>query len=162
MASHPQRKLPDAGSRAPEFRLTRLEGGELSLAEIRAAGPALLAFFKVDCPVCQMTLPFLNRVYASGGLPIYGISQDDGADTRGFMRQFGVTFPMLLDSEDADYPASNAYRISSVPTMFLVERDGTLSRVIEGWQKAEIERLGALAGTKVFGPQDGVPAFKAG
>jgi hypothetical protein len=78
------------------------------------------------------------------------------------MREFGVTFPMLLDSEDADFPASNAYGISSVPTTFLVERDGTLSRVIEGWQKAEIERLGTLARVAVIRASDNVPAWKAG
>ena len=38
--------------------------------------------------------------------------------------------PLLLDEEDAGFPASNAYGISTVPTMYLVERDGTISRVI--------------------------------
>jgi peroxiredoxin len=162
MASHRQRKLPDAGSRAPDFRLARLDGGEMSLADIAANGPALLVFFKITCPVCQMTLPFLERIHASGSLPIYGISQNDAEDTREFMQEFGVSFPMLLDSEDADFPASNAYGISSVPTMFLVERDGTLSRALEGWQKAEMDRLGALAGMAIFRPGDNVPAWKAG
>jgi len=162
MASNRQRKLLDAGLRAPDFRLARLEGGELSLAEITARGPALLVFFKISCPVCQMTLPFLERIHSAGSLPIFGISQDDARDTREFMREFGITFPMLLDREEARYPASNAYQISSVPTMFLVERDGILARVMEGWQKAEIERLGAMAGVAVFRPRDNVPAWKAG
>lgn len=161
MASHRQLKLPRAGSLAPAFRLSRLEGGEITLAEI-AAGPAVLAFFKVSCPVCQMTLPFLERIHTAGVLKIYGISQNDAADTREFMRDFGLSFPMLLDSEDDDFPASNAYGISSVPTMFLVERDGTLSRVIEGWQKAEIERLGTLAGVQVLRASDHVPVWKPG
>ncbi len=162
MASRRQSKLLTAGSPAPDFRLTRLEGGETALAEIAARGPALLVFFKNTCPVCQMTLPFLDRIHRAGSLPIYGVSQDDAQDTREFMRQFGVTFPMLLDREEADYPASNAYGISSVPTAFLVERDGTVSRVIEGWQKAEVEGLGALAGVAVFRANDNVPAWKAG
>jgi peroxiredoxin len=162
MASQRQRTLPDAGSQAPDFRLAGLEGGETSLAEIIAGGPALVVFFKITCPVCQMTLPFLERLHASGGLRIYGISQNDAADTREFMAEFGITFPMLLDSEDADFPASNAYNISSVPTSFLIERDGTLSRVIESWQKAEIERLGELAGVAVFRESDRVPAWKPG
>lgn len=140
--------------------------GETSLAEILANGRALLVFFKITCPVCQMTLPYLERIHvaggASGGLAIYGISQDDDGDTREFMEEFGVTFPMLLDSEDADFPASNAYGISSVPTMFLVESDGTIARVLEGWQKTEIERLGAAAGMAIFRSADNVPAWKAG
>ena len=43
---------------------------------------------------------------------------------------------MLLDREEDDFPASNAYGISRVPTMFLVERGGTVARVIEGWSQA--------------------------
>jgi peroxiredoxin len=162
VSSRHQNQLLNAGRRAPQFRLNRLEGGELSLAEIIAGGPALLVFFKVTCPVCQLTLPFLNRIHRSGGMAVYGISQDDVRDTRDFLSEFGVSFPMLLDSEDAGYPTSNAYGISSVPTLFLIERDGTLASVVEGWQKAEIERLGTLAGMQVFRSDDQVPAWKAG
>lgn len=139
----------------------------MSLAEILAGGPALLVFFKISCPVCQMTLPFLERIHEAGngaapGLAIYGISQNDAEDTREFMREFGVRFPMLLDREEDDFPASNAYCVSSVPTSFLVEPDGAIARVIEGWQKAEIERLGTLAGVAVLRAGDNVPAWKAG
>jgi len=162
MASKRQLKLLAAGSRAPDFRLARLDGGETTLAEISVRGPALLVFFKVSCPVCQMTLPFLDRIHAAGSLPVYGISQNDARDTRQFMHEFGISFPMLLDSEDSGFPASNDYGISSVPTSFLVERDGSVSRVIEGWQKPEMERLGALSGIAVFRPDDHVPAWKAG
>ncbi|HUA59202.1 MAG TPA: TlpA disulfide reductase family protein [Verrucomicrobiae bacterium] len=161
MASFRRRKLPDPGSRAPDFHLARLEGGQTPLAQIAADGPALLVFFKVTCPVCQMTLPYLDRIHAAG-LPVYGVSQDDAADTRDFMREFGVGFPMLLDREEDNYPVSNAYEISSVPTMFLVERDGTIAQVIEGWRKADIERLGAMAGVAAIRPGDRVPEWKAG
>jgi len=162
MASQRQRHLPATGSAAPDFRLERLEGGQTSLAEIVARRPAILVFFKITCPVCQMTLPFLERIHASGALPVFGISQNDAEDTREFLQEFGVTFPMLLDGEEDNFPASNGYGISSVPTTFLVEGEGTLSRVIEGWQKAEIESLGALAGVAVIRPSDNVPAWKAG
>jgi len=162
MSANRQYQLLRAGARAPEFRLERLDGGEVSLEEVAAGGTALLVFFKISCPVCQMTLPFLDRIYQSGGLRIYGISQDDARDTRQFIREFGVTFPMLLDREEADYPASNAYGISSVPTIFLLQHDGTLARVFEGWQKAEIEKLATVAGVEAFRPDDRVPAWKAG
>ncbi len=84
----------------------------------------LLAFFKVTCPVCQLTVPFLERLHASGGIAICGISQNDAADTREFNTYFGATYTTLLDSEDEGFPVSNLYGISSVPTMFLVEPDG--------------------------------------
>jgi len=155
-------ELLDPGSRAPAFRLSRLEGGPAALAECAARGRVLLVFFKVTCPVCQLTMPFLERMHASGTLQICGISQNDARDTREFNSYFGVTIPTLLDTEAEDFPASNAYGISSVPTMFLVEPDGTISRVIEGWNKLDMEALGAAAGMTLFRPEENVPAWKAG
>src|SRR5580658_9844628 len=100
MASRGQHRLLDAGKRAPEFQLEMLGGGSTTLREILAGGPALLAFFKISCPVCQMTFPFLERIHRAGAVRIFGISQNDAADTREFNQEFGVTFPTLLDSED--------------------------------------------------------------
>ena len=166
MASRRQHPILDPGSRAPAFRLPRLEGGPAALAEFTARGRVLLVFFKVTCPVCQLTMPFLERLHAAGSLAgtldVCGISQNDVRDTREFNSQFGVTFATLLDTEDEDFPASNAYGIASVPTMFLVEADGVISRVIEGWNKMDMEALGAAAGMTLFRPEENVPAWKAG
>jgi len=162
MAARGQHRLLAAGTRAPEFRLPLLGGGETTLAEILAGGPALLAFFKISCPVCQMTFPFLQRIYASGAVRIFAISQNDAGDTREFNQEFGVEFPTLLDSEDSGFPASNDYGISSVPTMFMVAPDGHIANVIEGWRKQEMEHLAAPAIPVLFGPEEYVPEWKAG
>ena len=162
MASSRQPELLRAGSRAPDFRLRRLSGGEASLQDLIANGPALLVFFKITCPTCQFTLPFLERIHSPGSLSIYGISQHGPEDTQEFAQEFGVTFPLLLDAEDANFPASDAYGISNVPTMFLVERDGTVSRVIEGWSRQEIEWLGGMPGIQPIRADENVPAWKAG
>jgi peroxiredoxin len=161
VSSTRQRSLIQSGSIAPRFRLARLDGTETALAELTSAGAVLLVFFKVTCPVCQLSMPFLERLYAAG-TRVYGISQNNALDTREFNRYFGATFPTLLDDEDEGFPASNAYGISSVPTMFMVEMDGTVSRVIEGWNRKDMEGLGQLAGMNLFRPEDNVPAWKAG
>jgi peroxiredoxin len=162
MAAGKQPKLLDAGASVPDLRLKLLTGGESTLQEIAARGPALLAFFKISCPICQLTFPFLERLHAAGTLAVYGISQNDARDTREFNEDFGVTFATLLDDEDSGFPASNAFGISSVPTLFLVERDGAISQVAEGWRKKEMEWLGARAGATVFRQGDNVPEWKAG
>ena len=162
MASRHQHRILSTGARAPEFRLPRLDGGESSLRELIANGPILLAFFKISCPVCQLTFPYLERLHTAGALPIYGVSQNDEEDTRDFNRRFGVTFPTLLDREENGYPASNAFGLSSVPTLFLIEREGAISRAIEGWSRAEMEFLGGIAGVGLFRPTDNVPQWKAG
>jgi peroxiredoxin len=162
MAAQYQHHLLNAGDRAPGFRLPRLEGGEASLADLIANGPVLLSFYKVTCPVCQLTLPFLERIHATGTLAIYAISQNDPEDTREFNVEYKITLPTLLDAEESGFPTSNAYGISYVPTMFLVGVDGKISRVVEGWNKQEIEALGREGGVAVFRATDNVPAWKSG
>ena len=162
MAASRQNKLVSEGSRAPDFLLARLGGGEATLAGLLANGPILLAFFKVTCPICQLTFPFLDRLHSPAALPVYGISQNCEDDTREFNRYFGVSFPTLLDREEDGFPASNAYGISSVPTLFLIERDGTIARVVEGWQRKQIEWLGARIGVAPIRPEEKVPDWKPG
>jgi peroxiredoxin len=162
MASPDHHKLLAAGARVADFRLARLDGGESTLTDLLAGGPAVLAFYKVSCPVCQLTLPYLERIQASGRLPVFAISQNDAEDSRDFNRRFGVTMPTLLDREESGFAVSNAFGISSVPTLFLLEQDGAVARVVEGWQKKEIAKLGAQAGVNPFQKGDSVPDWKAG
>lgn len=138
------------GEIAPDLRLERLGGGQESL---RVTEPTLLAFFKISCPTCQYTLPYLNRVPA--GVKVVGVSQNDAADTREFVDEFGLRFPILLDPEDR-FPASNAFGITHVPAMFLLEPGGRIQRVMEGWSRQDMMELGAV------GAADNVPAWKAG
>ena len=68
----------------------------------------------------------------------------------------------MLDNEENGFRASNAFGISSVPTLFLVERAGSVARVVEGWSKRDIEWLAGKAGVAAFRPDDNVPEWKAG
>jgi peroxiredoxin len=151
-----------AGAKAPSFRLPALDGSTRSLEDILAAGPVLLAFYKISCPVCQLTAPYLERLAANSAIQVIGISQDDAGATRGFTQRFGVTFPTLLDSVQDNYVASNAYGISSVPSLFLIEHDGSISRSFQGFSKRDLEEIGSRAGISPFGPDDHVPDWKAG
>ena len=162
MAARKQYELLNPGAVAPDFRLARLEGGEVALKDLLSAGPVLLVFYKTTCPVCQMTLPYVQRIHEAAAMPIYAISQDDAADTRDFNREFHLTLPTLLDSEAAGFPASNAYGISHVPTFYLVAPDGKILRTIESWSKSEMESLGASVGVRVIQATDRVPEFRPG
>jgi peroxiredoxin len=154
--------LVAAGAKAPSFQLACLDGSTRSLQQILAGGPALLAFFKISCPVCQLTAPYLERLAANQTVQVIGISQDDAAATRGFAQRFGVTFTTLLDLSGEDYPASNAYGISSVPSLFLIEPDGVISRAFNGFSRRDFEQIGARVGVSPFGPDDHAPEWKAG
>ncbi len=155
-------KLPAAGSPAPPFRLEALDGKSYSLAELAEHSPAALVFFKVSCPVCQFTLPFLERMAASSSLRVVAISQDDAKATRAFRDRYGITFLTLLDSAAGGYAVSNAYGISSVPTLFLIEPGPVVALAGSGFSKADLEELGRRAGIPPFRPGESVPVHKPG
>jgi len=160
-----RRKMLEAGEKAPDFELTDLEGRIVSLRELTSEGPVLLAFFKITCPVCAFTFPFLERIHQTVGakrLRVYGISQDDAHLTRQFNSEVGVSFPVLLDTAANGYAVSNAYGIFTVPSLFLVEEDGVISWASGGFAKSELEGLGQRFGVEVFRAEENVPAWKAG
>ena len=159
-----------AGNPAPNFSLKTLDSKEFSLSGALRKGPVVLSFFKVSCPVCQFTFPFLERLYQrykSDDVAFLGISQDNASATRDFARSFGVTFPILLD--DSAYTVSNAYGLSMVPTVFLVEPDGTVKVSSMGFAKIDLESIGDtladrqnITRTPVFLKSESVPAHKPG
>jgi peroxiredoxin len=150
-----------AGDKAPEFSLDNLEGGKQSLSGLLRQGPVLLAFFKVSCPVCQLALPFLDRI-GKGSLQVVAISQDNESATKQFHQTYGISLTTLLDRREDSYPASNSFGISFVPTTFLVEPDGAISSVVEGFRKADLESIGLRSGIVTFQATESVPAWKAG
>src|SRR5579872_7124428 len=152
-----KKSVLEKGARAPSFQLQSLAGARVSLDDILAKGPALLAFYKISCPVCQLTFPFLERLAGGSGIQIIGISQDDFGATTAFNQRFGVTFPTLLDSAKESYPASNAFGITNVPTLFLVEPDGHIANTISGFSKRDLEALGARVGVPPFRADENVP-----
>jgi len=144
-------QMLSAGSQVPAFE---------SISGLFENGPVLLAFFKVSCPTCQLAFPFLERL-SKGSLQVIGISQDTAELTKMFAERYGVTFDLMLDAAASGYPLSNAFGITNVPSLFLIERDGTISRAGQGFHKAEREELGRRAGVEVFRGEK-VPAFKPG
>ena len=150
------------GMHAPGFELQDIAGGKKLLGQMLENGPVLLALFKVSCPVCQLTLPFLERMSANNALQIVAVSQDDVKGTKAFNDRFGITLPTLLDEAREGYPVSNAYGISSVPTLFLIETDGTISQSFSGFSKRDLEEIGKRINVALFRPDEYVPEFKAG
>jgi peroxiredoxin len=159
------------GAKAPDFELKTLDGKPFSLGNALTRAQVVLAFFKVSCPTCQYAFPFLERLhqaYAANGVSLVGISQNGGKDTAAFNKEFGVTFPVLLDDTDS-YPVSNAYGLTNVPTIFWIAQDGEIEVSSVAWVKADFEQInrkmaeaGKTAPAVVFKPGEDVRDFRAG
>jgi len=160
-----------AGKTAPDFKLNTLDGKSFSLKDTLAQAPVVLAFFKVSCPTCQYAFPFyerLFRAYKNQHVTLIGVSQNNAEETAAFAKEFGISFPLLLE-DTRSYPVSNAYRISNVPTLFWIARDGTIDITSVGWVKPEFEAInrrmaeaGAVATAPMFRPSDDVRDYRAG
>jgi len=129
-------------------------------------------FFKVSCPVCQMALPYLDRIFKayakSGMFAFVGVSQDNAADTKAFMREFNLSFPVLLDPV-GKYPVSNGYGLTNVPTTFLISPEGEIDFSTVSWSKADVEQLNRrlaslndVTPAQIFQPGENVSEFKPG
>jgi peroxiredoxin len=160
-----------AGTSAPDFSLPTLKGDEFSLREALARGPVVAAFFKISCPVCQYAFPFLERIYQAQGnrsLSLVGVSQNDKKATLAFLKEFGVTFPVLLDDPDG-FAVSNAYGLTNVPTIFWIAKDGTIAISSVGWSRQDIVEISRRAAESaghelvpLFEPEEQVADFRAG
>ena len=160
-----------AGNTAPGFSLKALDNKEYSLNSLMERGPVIAAFFKISCPVCQFTFPFLERLYKRYGgdnVTFIGVSQDDARATSRFAKEYGATFPILIDDENG-YVVSNAYGLTNVPTIFLVDTDGTVKVSSMGFDKKDLEKIAAelserkkMALAPLFRPDEVVPANKPG
>jgi peroxiredoxin len=161
----------DPGTAAPDFTLPTMDGKQFSLSEALTHGPVVAAFFKISCPTCQYAFPFLQRLYEAHGnrrMTIVGISQNEKKDTAAFIREYRLTFPVLLD-ETRTYPVSNAYGLTNVPTIFWIAQDGEVEVSSVGWIRKEMEELNQRAaaisgdGLKpLFHPNEQVTDFRAG
>jgi peroxiredoxin len=159
-----------SGSSAPTFSLTGIDGKVYSLSSLLQKGPVVAAFFKISCPVCQFTAPFLERLfqrYGRDGVSFLGISQDDAKASAKFAAQFGLSFPLAVDEKG--YPASNAYSLTMVPTIFLIDTDGTVKVSSMGFAKQDLENIAAelagrqqLAPAEFFRADERIPAQKPG
>lgn len=156
------RGMLQAGDEAPLFELKDTVGGTQALSKLLENSPALLFFFKVSCPVCQMTAPFLERLGAGKAVQVIGVSQDERDATVEFARRFRLTFPILLDSVRAGYQASNGFGLCSVPSLFVVETDLKISSACAGFSKSDLAALGKRMGVELFTIEDKVPLFRAG
>ncbi len=159
------------GTQAPDFTLSSTDDKQFSLRAALARGPVLAAFFKISCPTCQYAFPFLQRIYEAHGnqaITIVGISQNNRKDTQAFIKEYGITFPVLLDDTHS-YPVSNAYGLTNVPTIFWIAQDGDIEVASVGWIRKEIEefnqraaQVSSGAAKPLFRPDEHIADFRAG
>ena len=132
---------PIVGRPAPAFDLETLDGGRLSLAELRGSA-VVLNFWASWCIPCREEAPLLTAAdanYGPRGVRVLGVVYQDSAEnTRDFMRRYGQTYPGLLDP---DGRTAIDYGVFGIPETFFIDASGVVrSRQVGALTEAELRR----------------------
>jgi cytochrome c biogenesis protein CcmG/thiol:disulfide interchange protein DsbE len=118
---------------APEFELKDPGGSLVRLSQYRGK-VVLLNFWATWCGPCVVEIPWFvefERRYKDQGFAVLGISMDeDGWDVvRPFMSRLGVNYRVLMGD---DRVARDYGGVDSLPTTFMIDREGKVARVHVG------------------------------
>src|SRR5262249_25468664 len=112
-----------AGTSAPDFRLPRLEGSELSLVELRGR-LILLVFSSPNCGPCHTLAPRLEEFHREEpGLELVMISQGEPEANRAKVKEHGLTFLVALQKQ---WEISREYAMFSTPAAYLIDGAGVI------------------------------------
>ncbi len=130
------------GAPAPDFTLTRPDGGSVTLSSYRGQKWVWINFWTTWCPHCKVEMPKMQELYTQykdQGLEIIGVDDAEPlAPVQSFIRQGGYSWPMALDLNSA---VSHQYRVAGLPTHLFVGRDGIIKYiVIGGIEPAQMEQ----------------------
>lgn len=111
------------GRPAPPFELTTLDGGKVTLDELRGR-VVFLNFWASWCGPCRDEAPDLQRFHETYGDQVVqiGINYREAEDhARPFVEAFGLTFPI---ARDWDGRVASAYGLRGVPESWFIDPDG--------------------------------------
>jgi cytochrome c biogenesis protein CcmG, thiol:disulfide interchange protein DsbE len=118
---------PELGRPAPDFTLPDLAGARIRLGDYQEKKAVLINFWATWCVPCREEMPTLERLSRErrSALEVLAVSVDTvgAAKVRAFVRELGLTFPILLDP---DLRVSRLYRVRALPISFIVDRTGII------------------------------------
>ncbi len=130
------------GNPAPDFNLVGVDGARHSLSSYRGR-VVVLNFWATWCIPCRAEMPDLEheaRLHRTDPVSIVGVDWKESAgQVTDFTAGLGISYPMLLDTDGQVYAR---YRVSALPTTFIIDARGRLvkSRIgIAGRDEIEVE-----------------------
>lgn len=125
------------GRTAPAFDLPAQSGGDRVSLDALRGKVVVVDFWATWCEPCRQSFPkyqaLLDRF--GGDLAVVGVSEDDEPDPiAGFAEETGVGFPLVWDR---DKRVAHQYEPPSMPTSFLVDQNGIIRHVYQGYHPGD-------------------------
>lgn len=132
-------------NQAPDFSLSKLGGGSISLAEYRGKKPVIVEFWASWCPNCRRNMPHMNSFYQKykDQVEVIGINlQEDPSKVQNFVSSLGISYPIALDPYGQ---ASRAYGVQYTNYHVLIDKNGNIVRIVPGdISESDVQSLTSL------------------
>jgi len=129
---------------APDFTLKTLDGEEIILSQLKGK-VVLLDFWATWCGPCREAIPHLIQLYKAyreNGFEVIGMSLDkgDGEVVRNFAKSMDIPYPIVMAPEEV----VRNYRVTSIPTTFILDKEGKIRQRITGFNSAISQQMNSL------------------
>jgi thiol-disulfide isomerase/thioredoxin len=124
-------KLLPEGSLAPNFKVKDINGNEFDFAEHAQSRPHVIVFWSIFCEPCRDEMPIIEQIYnefKGKNLGVLAVNLDGGPfleGIKGYVKQYGYTFTVLLDELDGDtFRISDPYQVAGTPVLYIIDGRG--------------------------------------
>lgn len=138
----------EPGTPAPDFRIARIGGGELSPADFRGR-PFVLVFSDPDCGPCDVLAPQLERQARSHDVPVMMVSRGDPAANQKKIRQHRLSFPVGLQNH---WEISRLYAMFATPIAYRIDEHGVIASPVAKGPDAILRLLSDASAARRHSP----------